>query len=341
MRDTLYRQWAMLRAIPRHPLKITVSQLAKQLSAVDELGNASRRTLERDLHSLAEVFPIEQTDQDTKPTAWRWRRGAKVLDVPALDLPAALTFSLVDTYLRDLLPASTLADLAPYLATAHGVLRQSPTRLGRWPTKLRVISSSQPLRPPRIDAAVQRIVYEAVLAETRLSLTYAIKGESGTKSYGDVNPLAIVIKGSLVYLLCTMWDYTDIRQLALHRIVTAQALPQRATKVPGFNLDTYVASGEFGISLGKPIRLEALFQRHAAAHLSETPLSDDQELLDAHADHLRVRTTVADTAELRWWLLAFGSQVEVIKPRALRRELAQEAKLMAAHYSRSGGGRPD
>jgi predicted DNA-binding transcriptional regulator YafY len=334
VRNTLYRQWATLRAIPRHPHKITVAKLAEKLCADGDPGAVSRRTLERDLHSLAEVFPIEQTDQDTKPTGWRWRRGAKVLDVPALDLPAALTFSLAGTYLRNLLPQATLADLEPYLATADAVLRHSPTRLGRWPSKVRVIGRGQPLKAPVIDATVQRLVYEGVLGETRLGLTYAVKGERTTKTYGDVNPLAIVVKEKVVYLLCTMWDYTDVRQLVLHRVKSAELLSRRATRVPGFDLDAYIASGEFGVTSGVRIRLEALFDRHAAAHLGETPLADDQVLAEEGSGRVRVRATVADTQELRWWLLAFGAQVEVIRPIALRHEMAAEAAAMARRYGR-------
>jgi predicted DNA-binding transcriptional regulator YafY len=339
MRDTLYRQWAMLRALPRHPRKITVSELAERLRGQGDLGAVSRRTLERDLQQLASVFPIEQTDRQTKPTAWRWRRGARILDVPALDPPTALTFKLVDTYLRNLVPASTLADLEPYLATADGVLRKSPSRLGSWPSKVRVIGRGQPLQAPRIDPDVQRVVYEALLGESRLSVSYAAKGDRVPKPYTDVNPLAIVAKDKVVYLLCTLWDYTDVRQLVLHRIRAAEPIGRRATKVPGFDLDAYIASGEFGIAVGRPIRLEVLFERHAAEHLRETPLSGDQALADEGEDRTRVTATVADTQELRWWLLAFGSQVEVVRPKALREELAAEATAMMARYRARAGGK--
>lgn len=340
MRDTLYRQWAMLRALPRYPRKMTVAQLAERLRADGDFGNVSRRTLERDLQQLSGVFPIEQTDLNTKPTAWRWRKGAKVLDVPALDPPTALTFSLVGAYLEKLLPASTLDDLQPYLSTAEGVLRQSPARLGRWPAKIRVIGSSQPLKAPKIVPEAQRTVYEALLGEQRLAVRYAIKGapkgEKGSRDYDDVNPLALVIKDQLVYLVCTLWDYTDIRQLALHRVQSARILERRATRIPGFDLDTYIARGEFGISLGKPIRLRALFDEHAAAHLAETPLSDDQRLEPAPNGRTRVSATVPDTQQLRWWLMAFGAQVEVLAPESLRSEFREDAEAMVARYK---GGR--
>ena len=42
--------------------------------------------------------------------------------------------------------------------------------------------------------------------------------------------------------------------------------------------------------------------------------------------------TVADTAELRWWLLGFGDGVEVLGPKALRREIGETASNVARMY---------
>ena len=49
-------------------------------------------------------------------------------------------------------------------------------------------------------------------------------------------------------------------------------------------------------------------------------------------DQLLVKATVSDTAQLRWWLLGFGGQVEVIKPNFLREEMIQNIKSMNKRY---------
>ncbi|HNW78941.1 MAG TPA: WYL domain-containing protein, partial [Candidatus Competibacteraceae bacterium] len=69
-----------------------------------------------------------------------------------------------------------------------------------------------------------------------------------------------------------------------------------------------------------------------AFHLSETPLSDDQaiEMLDAQT--YRLRATVTNTLQLRWWLLGFGAQVEVREPASLRADMAGRARALAALY---------
>ena len=64
------------------------------------------------------------------------------------------------------------------------------------------------------------------------------------KTY-EVNPLGLVVRGNLLYLVCTLWDYQDIRQLALHRVLTANPTDKPVTRPGGFNLDAYIQSGEF------------------------------------------------------------------------------------------------
>jgi len=47
---------------------------------------------------------------------------------------------------------------------------------------------------------------------------------------------------------------------------------------------------------------------------------------------LLVKAKVSDTAQLRWWLLGFAGQVEVIKPNSLREEMIQNIKSMNKRY---------
>jgi predicted DNA-binding transcriptional regulator YafY len=62
-------------------------------------------------------------------------------------------------------------------------------------------------------------------------------------------------------------------------------------------------------------------------------LSNDQTLAPVSNAQTRVVATVSDTPQLRWWLLGFGDGVEVLKPAALRRELAEIARKMARRYA--------
>jgi len=131
-----------------------------------------------------------------------------------------------------------------------------------------------------------------------------------------------------------MWNYSDIKLLTLHRMLEAQVLDKPASAPVGFNLDRYIASGELDFAVGGTITLKAMFSASAAFHLAERPLSDDQTIAEQKYGHMLVTATVQDTSELRWWLLGFGDQVEVLAPAELRDEFTQVARSILSQYDK-------
>ena len=83
---------------------------------------------------------------------------------------------------------------------------------------------------------------------------------------------------------------------------------------------------------GKKIKLRALFCKHAALHLTESTLSADQKITRKKEGGVLIEATIADTAELRWWLLGFGSAVEVLGPSSLMKEFAAISEEMKKVY---------
>ena len=71
----------MLRLIPRYPRKITAREISEMLGGHD--FDVSKRTIERDLQSLSEVFPLVCDDRD-KPFGWSWNKGAASFDLPGM-----------------------------------------------------------------------------------------------------------------------------------------------------------------------------------------------------------------------------------------------------------------
>ena len=133
-----------------------------------------------------------------------------------------------------------------------------------------------------------------------------------------------------------VFDYEDVRTIAMHRIERAAMLADAVEVPEGFSLDRWLEEGAMDFGDGGRVRLVAEFHEGAGRHLLESPLSDDQraEPRDAEAESLRVSATVRDTEQLRWWLLGFGGKVEVIGPAALRRDIAARLRSGARRYSR-------
>ena len=50
------------------------------------------------------------------------------------------------------------------------------------------------------------------------------------------------------------------------------------------------------------------------------------------SDECRFTACVLNTGPLRWWLLGFGADVEVLGPKVLREEIPETALALMAHY---------
>ncbi|MCA1799666.1 MAG: WYL domain-containing protein [Xanthomonadaceae bacterium] len=331
MTDTLHRHWMMLQMIPRAPRKITVEDVCSRLA---NGGYAvTKRTVERDLQKLSATFPLVVDDRN-KPYGWQWGKEALSFDLPAMDVPTALTFHFVREYIQPLLPAPVRSHLAPHIETATKTLDGAVSNsLRSWTDKVMVIPQGQMLRAPEVRHDVADTVYAAVLAEKRINIKYRPQHADGaTKDY-EASPLGLVMRDHVCYVVASLFEYDDILQLAMHRIDHAE-LNDKPAKIPvGFSLKAYVGEGAFAYPVGDRMTLVAIFDKDAAFHLGETPLSDDQILEPLEGARVRLTATVKDTQQLRWWLMSFGAKVEVKKPVALRNELAATAKALVERYA--------
>lgn len=330
--DSLFRQWHMLRLVPRHPRKITVRSIQEQLTLNGFLVTV--RTVQRDLLELSQVFPLVVDDRE-KPFGWSWQKDAKAFDLPSLSLAEALTWVLAEQHLGQLLPGSMLDHLAPHFRAAQDRLDKEPMpQHGRkWLDKVRTVMPSQPLIPPAIDPEVQRVISDAVLQEKQVEIRYQTKAKAEPSVF-RVHPLAIVQRGQVMYLYGRLFDYPDTRILALHRIESVRVMEQAVEPPAGFDLDDKVSRGvwSFGVAEHFPVQLR--FYARKGEHLLETPLSDDQQVEPdpGQPGVLTVRATVVDNPQLRWWLLGFGDGVEVLAPAALRQEMSDMVVRLAARY---------
>ena len=328
--DTLLRQWQMLRMIPRHPLKITARELHARLQS--EQFDVTKRTVERDLLALSELFPLVSDERD-KPYGWSWAKDAPTFSLPGLSHNEALTLVMVEQHLNTLLPASTQDQLAPYFKAARQHLSGIPQaeRTRSWLNKVRTVPPTQPLLPPVIKPAVQQTIHEALLADRQLDIKYLKLGQSEAVEY-RIHPLAIIQRGLIVYLYCRFFDYEDGRLIALHRIQAATVREEKTNIPAHFSIDEIIGSGALGFGEGKLIKLEALFSREVGEHMQETPLSTDQVVSLQEDGKLRITATVTDTPQLLWWLLSLGDGVEVVKPKALRQSMAETVGRMCSIY---------
>lgn len=307
--ETVLLAIELLRRIPRNR-KVSAPELHRQLNDVGV--ERDLRTIQRQMEMLSEHFEIERDDRN-KPYGYRWKDRAKGLALPMLSAQESLLLTLAEQYLRNLLPANLMKSMESFFVQARTNLgTQANTRREReWLSKVRVVSTTQPLLPPTIKPGVFEAVSNALYENRWLHVDY--KNSAGKRSNTDVMPLGLAQQGPRLYLVCRFRDYDNERSLALHRISSAKALTLPFNRPGEFDLEKYDDDGRFGFGEGKRIRLSFRISRRAGLYLIESPLSADQQVTEV-GDQLEISATVVDTAQLKWWLRGFGDQVsEIVK----------------------------
>ena len=328
--DTVFRHLAMLTAIPVHPKTRTTSEIHDALRQQDPDYEVSVRSVQRSLESLSVRFPIT-SELRGRTNHWCWIDRHALTQIPAMSESTAFVLRLASDYLKPLMPTSALRRLEPYFRHAEEVL--SGTGLGRWVDHARIVGRGPVLKPPAISDAVQEAVTGALLAGRQVEVDYRNKAGARARRIA-LNPLGVVLRDGVVYLVATSWDYDDVRHYVLHRMSNPTMLEAPARRIDGFRMSAHIREERrfaYPVGSGK-LRLKAVFERDAALHLMESRLGPDHRTAEAADGRVLVEATVADTAELRWWLLGFGSAVEVVEPASLREEFREQATELNATY---------
>lgn len=328
--ETTLRHLATLATIPVSPKSRSTRAILEQLKRKDLDFDVDIRTVQRSLDQLSRHFPIV-SEKRGQAHHWSWMDKDALIQFPAMSESAAFVLRLAAEYLRPAIPPAALHELEPYFRHADRVLKG--TALGHWRNRAAIIARGPALIPPEIPPEVHEDVCDALMGSRRLEIRYRGKHENQAREI-VLNPLGIVFRAGILYLVATSWDYRDVRHYVLHRMSEPRVLDEPAQTPTDFSLQDHLGCDDaFAYPAGdERIALRVLFDPDAGAHLTESSLAPDQQVTQQEDGRLLVEATVADTAELRWWLAGFGSLVEVLGPASLREQFRDEARRLGEIY---------
>lgn len=314
-RETAILALELMRRIPRNRT-VTAKELHEQL-ADTEVGR-DLRTIQRQLEMLSGYFDIERDDR-SKPYGYRWKEKSRGMALPTLSEQESLLLMLAEQHLRSLLPTSLMKSMEGFFVQARTNLApySNAKREREWLSKVRVVSTTQPLLPPKVKPGVFEQVSNALYSNLWLNVDY--ENAAGKRTQAEVMPLGLAQQGTRLYLVCRFKDYDNERSLALHRIILAQASTFTFERPKDFDLQQYDDDGRFGYGEGKRIRLTFRIDKEAGYHLLESRLSEDQQVQELE-DAYEITATLVESAQLEWWLRGFGEQLKVISKKPATNE---------------------
>lgn len=326
---TTARQWQVLSQLQRNRWLGTTHVYEQLTLAGFDIG---LRTVQRDLNALAKRFPIEKNNAN--PQGWRWKDDAPLQSLPHMNLSQAVAFNMVEANLTQLLPPAILDELFPWFDLARQQLKNSKvTHL--WIDRVRIETATQPLIAPHIDLESKDNIYHALFYQLQIKASYTRSNKLQASAY-VLNPIAIIQRGVIIYLLATRTDDPDaiIRTFALHRFTTVEILDSSAQTPDDFHLDGYLDAGSMGFAHpllsqlpdhGKNTAIELHFTKKAGKSLTESKLSEDQTVITNADDTLTIHATVNLTSQLVWWLRGFGKGLLDARPQLLYQAVLDKA----------------
>jgi predicted DNA-binding transcriptional regulator YafY len=317
--------WALQRLRTGRPIRAT--DLAGRFEV-------SVRTAYRDLDFLRDDWRVPLEYDHYKQTYWLTE------PVAALPLVSLSHGELVAIYFAEkVLRQYRGTPFEPDLASAFKKIQELlPEEVKVSPESLDDYLSLDlgPLYAP--DAAAFREVLSALRLRRRALIRYRSLS-SGRTTARWVRPYHVFNLRGDWYLIA--WDETRqaIRHFAIHRIRRVTPSTE-AYEIPrGFDFRKYMADS-FGIEKGaRPVDVAVRFAPRQARWIRERKWHRSARIQEELDGALTLRLRVAETSELKRWVLQFGSEAEVLAPASLRRAVADELKAAAATYSDRSRGR--
>ena len=299
-----------------------------------DLGfDVSLRTVERDMKELPDLFPQHVFVNDiSKPYGYKLPQGSQKLS--GMTPAEAVCLQLAYEYLNPLLPIGSLDPIAPYLREAEVILAmQSSNRMKNWKNKVLTLNEGFNLQPAVIREGILPKIHNALWEGKTIKVAYTSKTKKKPSNY-ILHPCGLVYRGRISYLVCSFDNDTDkFIYLPLQRFQSIE-IGDEYSAHRDKNVKT-VAKDLVGFRLQpNKIKIVLKFSPYAGGHLYETPISKTQKI-SKRDGFLLVEDTVNDDMELRFWIRAFGEDVEVIRPKSLRDEFAQLSKRIGKKYEKS------
>jgi predicted DNA-binding transcriptional regulator YafY len=183
------------------------------------------------------------------------------------------------------------------------------------------------------------VILRALLDQTRLKIDYA--GLTGEGRQHDFDPYSLIAYRGGLYLLGYSHRSSAIIYLAVERIRSVEFIRRTDGALSRFNFPRNFdpaahTEGTFGIVEGPETNVELkIHSEQTEAYVRSRTIHRSQSFSHRRDGTTIMTMTVRGTTELANWIMSMGPWIEVLKPAALRKEIAQ-LHAKAARMYRAG-----
>jgi predicted DNA-binding transcriptional regulator YafY len=317
----MVRQWRLLQLVSR-PDGLTIADAAQEL-------DCSVRTIWRDLEALqASGFPIyDERAGDGRRGVWRVESSfQRRLPFP-VTLDEVVAFVLASKFVA----AAGAGVLGPALTSFVDKVRSllAPRALALLDRMAAGVGLRALGAKLLLPAAEHLPLIQRALHEHRALHVLYYSMSRGAESERRIDPYYLTSFAGGLYLVAYCHLRQAVRIFALERIRALETLDDRFEIPADFDVETYLRDA-WGIVRGTLVVVKVLFSPAVAPYVRERLRHPSQAFRDLPGGRLELTLQVADTVEVRRWLLGFGADADVLEPSSLREALRHEAERLVS-----------
>ena len=174
-------------------------------------------------------------------------------------------------------------------------------------------------------------LYQAIRERRSVRITYN-SFSSGQKTDHRLAPYAVLFRKRAWYVIGHSETFNLVLTFRINRIDSLSITNSRYKIPEDFSLQRYLEKS-WDVMLGPDTRVVVLFAPRIAPLIQEVNWHPTQQIRETDNSFLRFEVTVAGWREIGWWVLGWGHEAKVIRPKALQKWIARTAQAMVKVYA--------
>jgi predicted DNA-binding transcriptional regulator YafY len=166
------------------------------------------------------------------------------------------------------------------------------------------------------------------------SARFTYRDKEGKSSTRTVDVYGFIVNAGRIY--CVAYDHTrrDMRTFAVDSVSAPKVLARTFLRPNEFNVEEYAAASISGVlHADKTTAVRVRFAPRVAKAAIAARVVAERKVEQQPDGAVEIRYRVANVDELARWVLGWGTQAEILSPRAARTRIAALAKEISAKYS--------
>ena len=174
-------------------------------------------------------------------------------------------------------------------------------------------------------------LYQAIRERHSVRITYN-SFSSGQKTDHRLAPYAVLFRKHAWYVIGHSETYDQIRTFRINRIDSLKTTELSYTIPEDFSVQKHLEKS-WDIMLGPETHVVILFAPRIAPLIREVNWHPTQQIEELDNGVIRFEVTVAGWLEIGWWILSWGDEATVVKPKALQKWIVQTVRKMVKLYT--------